>query len=825
MRRSGAPSQGGYRPPAFKVPRSGGVPVNTPQSIPKHTPTAPKSILLTPHPNNPPSFNEDERHFSAIWCKCSARKHKKWEDDAFLIVRASQRLAILKDTNGKELARGSGLSIPELAALKPGSSISFGGREIEILDELTGSEYQKSILKPDQGGVPVQESDGGVSFHRPKVISSTVFKPFTVPTRFGTQFQPTNANKENVLTSIYNKDSQDALLMPRPPFDFKRQCDEIVDVVVDPHLSKHLRPHQRQGVLFLYKCVMGFQDPTCHGAILADEMGLGKTLQTISLIWTLLRQGPFAGKPVIKRTLILAPSSLVKNWEGEFQKWLGRERIETFAVDGTNRVHEAFKRAKLPVLIMSYEMFNKSFEDIQRFLQFDLIVCDEGHRLKNDKIKASTFLAQMDCDRRIVLTGTPIQNDLKEFYAIMCVVNPNVVGTSKTFTSKFEDPIVKSKQPEATEEERQIGQDALEVLTDLTNRFILRRTQDIISKYLPSKTEFVLFCRPSAIQIRLYENALYSLGNSFLMDSSCVLGSIQKLRKICNHPSMCEIPPELEEDMANLTFEEQGSKLALVSHLLHNLRSLGSEKIVIVSISTQVLDLLGELCTHYEYPFLRLDGSTSTNQRQVVVNRFNDRLGKDFVLLLSSKAGGTGLNLIGASRILLYDMDWNPAHDVQAMARVWRDGQKRPVLVYRLATSGTIEEKIFQRQITKQGLGGGLMEGKSTQFHFSQNDLKDLFSFQPNVDCETHELLDCECDGSGNNVGSDSCNKSEVELRACQIGEAIDPTEIDDKGIKGLLQWQHLLPPIGLLGDQALVDIPVISYAFKNEFNQSITSE
>lgn len=105
---------------------------------------------------------------------------------------------------------------------------------------------------------------------------------------------------------------------------------------------------------------------------------------------------------------------------------------------------------------------------------------------------------------------------------------------------------------------------------------------------------------------------------------------------------MCEIPPELEEDMANLTFEEQGSKLALVSHLLHNLRSLGSEKIVIVSISTQVLDLLGELCTHYEYPFLRLDGSTSTNQRQVVVNRFNDRLGKDFVLLLSSKAGGTG---------------------------------------------------------------------------------------------------------------------------------------------------------------------------------------
>ncbi|TRY69409.1 hypothetical protein TCAL_13441 [Tigriopus californicus] len=815
MRRSGAPSQGGYRPPAFKVPRPEGAPVLTPRAGP--TTNVPSSNPPTPDLKS----NEGERHFSAIWCKCSARKHKKWEDDALLIVRAAQRLAILKDTSGKELARGSGLSIPELANLNTGNSITFGGREIEILEEMTGTACDKGIQRDEI--VPRDESDAALPFHRPKVISSTVFKPFTVPTRFGTTFQPMG-NKENSRISIFNKDSQDALVMPRPPFDFKRQCDEIVDVVVDPHLSKHLRPHQRQGVSFLYRCIMGFQDPTCHGAILADEMGLGKTLQTISLIWTLMKQGPFAGKPVIKRTLILAPSSLVKNWEGEFQKWLGRERIETFAVDGSNRVHEAFKRARLPVLIMSYEMFNKSFEDIQRFLQFDLIVCDEGHRLKNDKIKASTFLAQVDCDRRIVLTGTPIQNDLKEFYAIMCVVNPNVVGTSKTFTSKFEDPIVKSKQPEATEEQRQIGQSALEVLTDLTNRFILRRTQDIISKYLPSKTEFVLFCRPSAIQIRMYQNALHSLGSSYLVDSSCVLGSIQKLRKICNHPSMCDIAPELEEDMANLTFEEQGSKLALVSHLLYNLRTLGSEKIVIVSISTQVLDLMGELCTHYDYPFLRLDGSTSTNQRQVVVNRFNDRLGKDFVLLLSSKAGGTGLNLIGASRILLYDMDWNPAHDIQAMARVWRDGQKRPVLVYRLATSGTIEEKIFQRQITKQGLGGGLMDGKSTQFHFSQTDLKDLFSFQPNVDCETHELLDCDCDGSGNNVGSEPRVKSEVELRDCQIGEAIDPTTIDDKGIKGLLQWQHLLPPIGLLGDQALADIPVISYALKNEFNQTIAS-
>ena len=141
------------------------------------------------------------------------------------------------------------------------------------------------------------------------------------------------------------------------------------------------------------------------------------------------------------------------------------------------------------------------------------------------------------------------------------------------------------------------------------------------------------------------------------------------MRKICNHPSLVNDSQEdksnIPEELLNCTLEEQGSKLAVVSYLLHNLRTAGSEKIVLVSISTQVLDLLGDLCQHYEYPFLRLDGSTSANQRQGIVNRFNASYGKDFVLLLSSKAGGTGLNLIGASRILLYDMDWNPAHDIQ----------------------------------------------------------------------------------------------------------------------------------------------------------------
>ena len=157
------------------------------------------------------------------------------------------------------------------------------------------------------------------------------------------------------------------------------------------------------------------------------------------------------------------------------------------------------------------------------------------------------------------------------------------------------------------------------------------------------------------------------------------------MRKICNHPSLVgdasDAQPPIPDELLNSTLEEQGSKLAVVSYLLHNLRMAGSEKIVLVSISTQVLDLLGELCHHYDYPFLRLDGSTSANHRQGIVNRFNSSYGKDFVLLLSSKAGGTGLNLIGASRILLYDMDWNPAHDIQGKLKFMKNVAQRTIIV------------------------------------------------------------------------------------------------------------------------------------------------
>ena len=479
--------------------------------------------------------DDETRYFSVVYCKSSARKHKKYEDDAMLIVRTKTRLAILKDSTGKkEIARGSGLQMSKLEELASGGQISFGGKDVEVMEELTRTKFENAAVKLAENdasagfghdGEAIDASEPAIPTIKDKVISKTVFKPFSAPARFGMTPNMNSSARGNLNPRpMFNANHPDALVLPRPPFHAMRSVasDNVtVDVVVDPHLSRQLRSHQTTGVVFLYRCVMGFNEEGNKGVILADEMGLGKTLQTITLIWTLLKQGPWGGKPIAKRVLILAPSSLVKNWQAEFSKWLGSERINVFAVDQSNRVTEYLSRQNTPVLIMSYEMFVRSFEHLSR-LKFDLLVCDEGHRLKNEKIKASTLLGEMDTEMRIVLTGTPLQNDLKEFYAIACVVNPNVLGSPASFARKYEDPIVRSKQPDATVEEIEDGKIRAEELNELTSAFILRRTQDVISKFLPPKTEMILFCRPTQLQSYIYEQALNGL-NVFSLDNSCVL--------------------------------------------------------------------------------------------------------------------------------------------------------------------------------------------------------------------------------------------------------------------------------------------------------------
>jgi len=232
---------------------------------------------------------------------------------------------------------------------------------------------------------------------------------------------------------------------------------------------------------------------------------------------------------------------------------------------------------------------------------------------------------------------------------------------------------VRSKQPEASEEERGEGQLRLNELNEITANFILRRTQEIISKFLPPKVENVIFCKASETQAELYRMCLRAL-NFSSMNNNNAFASLAKLRAICNHPCLLkeknrEAEAKLdvvERQTGEYTFEEQGAKLGVVSKMLCALASKRPrERIVLASYHTRVLDLLAGLCDDRGFSYCRLDGSTAAAQRQTIINGFNSSGSGDFVMLLSAKAGGTGLNLVGASRMVLFDLDWNPANDVQ----------------------------------------------------------------------------------------------------------------------------------------------------------------
>ena len=569
-----------------------------------------------------------------------------------------------------------------------------------------------------------------------------------------------------VPTPRHDPSAPGAIVMKRPKTIPKGKA--IVDVVIDPILTKHLREHQREGVMFLYECVMGMRDFDGEGAILADEMGLGKTLQTIALIWTLLKQNPIHEEaPVIKKALIVCPVTLINNWKKEFRKWLGNERIGVYVADNTKtRLSDFTKGKSYSVMIIGYEKLRIVQEELKKGGGIDIVIADEGHRLKTATNKSAQAIKSLNTTKRIILSGTPIQNDLSEFFMMVDFVNPGLLGTFKYFTKNFETPIMKSRQPEADGKEVETGEERSKELALETSKFILRRTAEILSKYLPPKTEYVLLCRPTPTQAEVYKHVLASpMFQSALGNSEAQLQLITLLRKVCNGPKLLgdmaianpekPINPLTASLIASIPrhlLQEQGSsiKIRVLDQLLHTLQNTTSEKIVLVSNFTTTLDQLQTFLTKNGIKYLRLDGTTPTSKRQDLVETFNRAPASAITaFLLSAKAGGLGINLIGASRLVLFDVDWNPSVDAQAMARIHRDGQKRPCVIYRLLMAGGLDEKIWQRQVTKIGLASSVIDKKGGTSSFTREELKDLFRLDENIACQTHELIGCGCGGKG----------------------------------------------------------------------------
>jgi DNA repair and recombination protein RAD54B len=767
----------------------------------------PLNTLNNPAPAQflPPGL--DGSYYTVLWRKYTTKKNKTWDGDGVLAVVGGYATLTDSDT-GKELGKGA-CNRP----LLPGSALSIGGKELEIdgviekADYLAGRMFlgtaaaaataQNKCVEPGYKSSTTSKSKAGrmdsigsTKGHKKGINGEDAenvpeYKPsaqrtqqFKAPLLSNTVLPQRNSS---IPQPRHDPTLPNALVMKRPESCPKGK--RIVDVVVDPVLSKHLREHQREGVQFLYECVMGMR---CEGegAIMADEMGLGKTLQTITLLWTLMKQNPvYESSPVVTKALIVCPAGLVDNWKREFRKWLGNERIGVFVANGRDKKITNFTMGKAyNVMIVGYEMLRIVQEELKKGSGIDIVIADEGHRLKTANNKAMLAIKSLNTERRIILSGTPLQNDLGEFYTAIDFVNPGLLGQRSAFKRTFEAPIVRSRQPDASESELEKGEARWQELVALTSQFMIRRTADVLAKYLPPKTEHIVFCRPTIGQAEAYRSILSSptfgaaMGNTDL-----ALQLINVLKKICNSPSLLksskdndDTPSEMLQTLLPLippkilNSSASSAKLRLLDSLVHRIYTTTEEKIVIVSNYTTTLDMIERLLVSLSYTYLRLDGSTPSTKRQALVEKFNKTPKEaSFAFLLSAKSGGVGINLIGASRIVLFDIDWNPATDLQAMARIHREGQKLPCKIYRFLIQGGLDEKIFQRQVMKMGLANAVVDNKASASSFSREELKDLFRLDEREGCQTHDLLGCTCgcrgeaeaqldDGGGTTAEDDS---------------------------------------------------------------------
>lgn len=489
----------------------------------------------------PEPASSTEGYYNVLWRKKTTKKHKTFDGDGVLAVTAGY--AVLQDTSGKDLGRTMMKVLPAI-----GDLVSISGKDVEIDSSLSKADYLAG--RPFLRAATTAETSAAAGFQS---VSATGFfgaKAFKTPLLGSTVLVNTHGKEP---TPRHDPVAEGALVMMRPlavPAGKK-----IVDVVVDPYLTQHLRPHQREGVKFLYEAVMGMKQFDGQGAILADEMGLGKTLQTIALLWTLLKQNPVHGEqPVVKKALIVCPVTLINNWRKEFKKWLGKERIGVFVADSKANLRD-FTHGKIySMMIIGYEKLQKVQAELKK-THIDIVIADEGHRLKTEKNKSAQAIRGLNTKRRVILSGTPLQNDLHEFYIMVDFVNPGLLESYTTFRKEFENPIVKSRQPGVAPKDIEKGKARGAELARLTKMFVLRRTAEILAAYLPPKTEYVVFCRPSPKQVKVYkailENPAFE-GAYRSPDTSLLL--ITMLKKLCNSPGLLADRPGKETVIFFLLF-------------------------------------------------------------------------------------------------------------------------------------------------------------------------------------------------------------------------------------------------------------------------------
>ncbi|KAL6463046.1 hypothetical protein MHYP_G00274370 [Metynnis hypsauchen] len=554
-------------------------------------------------------------------------------------------------------------------------------------------------------------------------------------------------------------------------------------------LYNKLYDHQKEGVAFLY----GLHRDGRRGGILADDMGLGKTIQIVSFL-----SGMYDAE-LAKHTLLVMPTSLIKNWVREFAKWTPGMRVKEF--HGTskterNRNLERIQR-KGGAIITTYQMVINNWEQLSMFQQqefcWDYVILDEAHKIKTPSTKTAKCARAIPARHRLLLTGTPVQNNLREMWALFdFACQGALLGTAKTFKTEYENPITRAREKDSTPGEKALGLKISQNLMELIKPYFLRRTKDEVQQKkqsakgaeeeekeeteekedkenscpnvgdpaeMPSltrKNDLIVWTYLSPVQEDIYKQFI-SLDHikELLMTTRSPLAELTVLKKLCDHPRLLSAravtqlgleegpatDPALQEDegesaagridhISDKTLLEESGKLRFLMSLLECLRE-ENHRTLVFSQSRKMLDIIERVLRNRNFRMLRVDGTVTQlaeRERRIALFQTDRRYS---VFLLTTQVGGVGITLTAANRVVIFDPSWNPATDAQAVDRAYRIGQTENVVIYRLITCGTVEEKIYRRQVFKDSLIRQTTGDKKNPFrYFSKQELKELFTLE-----------------------------------------------------------------------------------------------
>ena len=473
----------------------------------------------------------------------------------------------------------------------------------------------------------------------------------------------------------------------------------IVKIELPEHLKYILRDYQKEGVFWMH-----FLRKYGFGGILADEMGLGKTIQAL----TLLSMIPD------KTHIVICPKTLIYNWESEVKKYFPDLKVLIISGDIEKRKRLIKKCPEYNIVITSYSMLQKDYKDyVLNNIKFGYSILDEAHYVKNMKTLSAKAVRLINSENIILLTGTPLENNLDELYSTFDLIMPGYLGSKLEFNREFISKIERNNMI------------ALEILQAKIKPFILRRVKKQVLKELPDKQEQVVFSEMTNKQVAIYSEVLERVKNDvnqliekqgFNRSRIQVLSALLKLRQICNHPHLIDNSLSIDADLSG----KYGQFLELLSEVI-----VSGKKVLVFSQFTSMLDIMEKDLRRLNINFFRLDGSTKN--RQELVENFNSSDSVK-VFLISLKAGGVGINLTSASVVFLYDPWWNPMVEKQAMDRVHRIGQTKKVNVYKFITKNSIEEKIMKLQERKGTLFENLITDNSGFMkRLEWEDLMELF--------------------------------------------------------------------------------------------------